>query len=82
MRMKLKNFYKPTPVRLRKLGDAILATSTFITGGGMLAFDQIKDVFGEQNLKIVLGTSFILGVVSKFITNLFSEEKNEAKESV
>ncbi len=78
--MKLKNFYKPTPVRLRKLGDAILATSTFITGGGMLAFDQIKDVFGEHNLKIVLGTSFILGVVSKFITNLFKE--NEKQENV
>lgn len=80
--MRLKNFYKPTPVKIRKIGDAILATSTFITGGGMLAFDQIKDVFGEQNLKIVLGTSFILGVVSKFITNLFSEEKNERQENV
>lgn len=80
--MRLKNFYKPTPVKIRKVGDAILATSTFITGGGMLAFEQIKDVFGEQNLKIVLGTSFILGVVSKFITNLFSEEKNEKQENV
>lgn len=80
--MKLKNFYKPTPVKIRKIGDAILATSTFITGGGMLAFEQIKDVFGEHNLKIVLGTSFILGVVSKFITNLFSEEKNEGQENV
>lgn len=77
MKIRLKNYYKSTPVLARKIGDAMLGTATFITGGGMLAFDQIKDVFGENNLKIILGASFILGVVSKFVTNLFTEEKNE-----
>ena len=30
----MKNYWKPTPKRWRKIGDALLATSTVITVGG------------------------------------------------
>jgi len=71
----LKNYYKPTPKKWRKLGDAILATSVFVTGGGLLAFDQLKDIFGDGFLKWSIGIAFIAGVVGKFLTNLFKEDE-------
>lgn len=29
--MKLSHYYKPTPKKWRKIGDALLATTTFLT---------------------------------------------------
>ena len=71
MKLRLKHFYAPTPVKVRKFGDALLAISTMITGGGLLAFDQLTTVYTPKELKIIIGASFIAGVLGKFITNLF-----------
>lgn len=75
MKNLMKNYYKPTPKKWRKLGDAILATSVFVTGGGLLAFDQLKDIFGDHFLKWAIGIAFIAGVVGKFLTNFFNDEE-------
>lgn len=72
--MKIKNYYHPTPKKWRKLGDAILATGTMITAGGLVTFDQLKDIFGDHFLKVVIGIAFFLGVAGKFLTNFFKEE--------
>lgn len=64
---KLKNYYKPTPVKIRKIGDAMLGASTF--GATTYLF------FFEGN-KHVAGAMFVLGVVGKFISNLFKDENN------
>lgn len=58
------NYYKPTPARWRKLGDALLAVSTTIT---------TYAVVDEWNKYVTLG-ALLLGVVGKFLTNFFSEE--------
>lgn len=58
------NYYKPTPTKWRKLGDALLGASTMIT---------TYAVIDEWNNYITLG-ALILGVVGKFLTNFFSEE--------
>ncbi len=65
----------PTPRKWKRIGNAILATGVFIVGGGLIAFDDIKDIFGEHFLKITIGIFFILTVAGKFITELFTEEK-------
>lgn len=70
----MKKYYKPTPVRWRKWGDAILAVGTMVTAGGLLSFDQIKDVFGDHVLKVIIGVAFFLAVAGKFLTNFMSEE--------
>jgi hypothetical protein len=70
----MQRYWAATPKKWRKVGDAILATATFVTGGGLLAFDQIKDVFGETTLKYIIGSCFIIGVAGKFITNLFKSD--------
>ena len=62
---KLKSsYYKPTPIRWRKLGDALLGVSTTITAY------VIADEWGKYATLAAL----ILGVAGKFLTNFFSEE--------
>lgn len=58
----LKNYYKPTPVKWRKLGDALLAVSLI----GIPA-----NLAGHEWIGITL---FGIGIVGKFLTNFFVEE--------
>ena len=59
----LKNYYKPTPTKWRKLGDALLAVSVTITGFAMY-----------NNVQWVALTALITGVTGKFLTNFFKED--------
>ena len=59
----LKNYYKPTPTKWRKLGDALLAVSVAITGFAMY-----------NNVQWVALTALITGVIGKFLTNFFKED--------
>ena len=58
----LNNYWKPTPIRMRKLGDSLLGLST--TLGSYTAF--------TGNAKAA-GVIFIVGTIGKFLTNLFKE---------
>jgi len=58
----MKNYYKPTPKKWRKLGDALLGVSTFITASAI-----------ATNHHGIAITSLIIGSVGKFLTNFFSE---------
>ena len=64
----LKNYYKPTPIRWRQLGDALLAVSTTITGFAMY-----------ENVQWVALTSLITGVIGKFLTNFFTENGTKTR---
>ena len=57
------NYYKPTPKKLRQLGDSLLAVGTFV--GGYAAF---------ADMKWVAITGFALGALGKFFTNFFKDE--------
>jgi len=59
----LKNYYKPTPVKWRKLGDALLAVSVTITGFAVY-----------ENVQWVALTALITGAIGKFLTNFFKED--------
>ena len=59
----LKNYYKPTPVKWRKLGDALLAVSVTITGFAVY-----------ENVQWVALTALITGVIGKFLTNFFKDD--------
>ena len=59
----LRNYYKPTPVKWRKLGDALLAVSVTITGFAMY-----------ENVQWVALTALITGVIGKFLTNFFKDD--------
>lgn len=55
-------YYAPTPVKWRKLGDALLGVSTTITGFAIY-----------EEIKWIAITALILGVIGKFLTNFFSK---------
>lgn len=63
-KLSLKNYYKPTPKELRKLGDSLLAVSVFIAGSS----------YALEYHWLSL-TAFILAVAGKFMTNFWSVEE-------
>lgn len=58
----MTNYYKPTPAKWRKLGDALLGVSSTITGYSIYS-----------DMPEVALISLITGVIGKFLTNFFSE---------
>jgi hypothetical protein len=72
----IKNYWKPTPKKWRRIGDSLLAVATVLSIGGIWQFDILKDIFTQTELKGLIITSIILGVVGKFMTNFFKESEN------
>lgn len=64
---RLKHYYLPTPVKIRKIGDAMLGASTFAATTYALLLD------GNKTVTAIM---FIVGVAGKFISNLFKNEKH------
>lgn len=56
-------YSKPTPKKMRKLGDALLAVSTSISVYAI-----------TEEMKVVALSCVIIGAVGKFLTNFFAEE--------
>lgn len=71
------NYWKPTPKRWRRIGDSLLAVASVLAIGGLWQFDNLKDIFTPSEIKIMIVTSILLGVVGKFLTNFFKEENTE-----
>jgi hypothetical protein len=67
----VKNYWAPTPKKWRKIGDALLATSTMITVGGMMQFENLKEIFTLEQIRWLTIAPMILGVIGKFLTNFF-----------
>lgn len=56
----MNRYYRPTPIKWRKIGDALLAASTTITTYAI--YDQVE---------WLAYAALITGVIGKFLTNLF-----------
>lgn len=76
--MDIKHFYQPTPKKWRKIGDAILYGCGAVGGTGLVAFDQLKEVFSTSELKFIIGAVLGLGFLGKFLTNFFKEDKPDS----
>lgn len=60
-----KNYFKPTPKRIRILGDSMAAASTLAA--------SFTIMYGSENL----GTAILItGWVGKFLSNFFTDESN------
>lgn len=57
----LGQYSKPTPKKLRRLGDGLLLASTLMTNEMMVEKPAVASV------------ALIFGVIGKFLTNFFSE---------
>ena len=56
----MNKYYRPTPIKWRKIGDALLASSTTITTFAI--YEQVE---------WLAYVALITGVLGKFLTNLF-----------
>lgn len=74
----LNNYWKPTPVFWRKVGDSILATCTAIGAGTIMEWEKVEKYFTPEEIKIGLFVIIVLGAGGKFLTNFFKkpEKKN------
>lgn len=66
--MKISDFYRPTPVLFRKLGDTILIGCTSLSAVMMGA-----PIDERTRSWVIIGLN-ILGVAGKMITNFFKED--------
>jgi len=58
----LGEYDKPTPKKLRRLGDGLLLASTLITNELMITSPAVASI------------SLIVGTIGKFLTNFFSQD--------
>ena len=63
MKFDFNGYYKPTPKNFRKLGDALLGMSQFLTGYAV--------VMEEKWLALIC---ILIGTIGKGMTNFFVEE--------
>jgi hypothetical protein len=63
MKFDINGYYKPTPKNFRKLGDALLGMSQFLTGYAV--------VMDEKWLALVC---ILIGTIGKGMTNFFVED--------
>jgi len=58
-------------------GDALLAAASVLAIGGLWQFDNLKEIFTPTEIKVMIVTSIVLGVLGKFLTNFFKEDSTE-----
>lgn len=73
----LRNYWTPTPKKWRRIGDGLLASASLLSIGGLWQFDNLKEIFTTSEIKGLIITSIILGVLGKFLTNFFKVETSE-----
>jgi hypothetical protein len=66
MKQLMNNYWAPTPMKMRKLGDALLGASTTITGFAI-----------ANDNHYIAYTALICGVLGKVITNLFTDQPEQ-----
>jgi hypothetical protein len=64
----MKNYYKPTPRKWRKIGDAILLTTA------TLSTLMMTSPFSDHTISITVWLLSVGGVVGKVLTNFFKDE--------
>jgi hypothetical protein len=57
-----------------------LAVATVIAIGGIWQFDSLKEIFTTGELKIMIVSSIVFGVVGKFLTNFFKDDTKESQD--
>jgi hypothetical protein len=55
----------------------LLASASLLSIGGLWQFDNLKEIFTTSEIKGLIITSIILGVLGKFLTNFFKVDTPE-----
>lgn len=65
----LSKYYAPTPVKWRKIGDAILLIGTIISTTLLTEYEKAKELFQVQDLRHLLVVAILFTVLGKILTN-------------
>lgn len=76
MKNLISNYWKPTPIKWRKIGDSILVVGTLISTTVLVEYEKSKELFGVSDLKYFVLTSLICTTLGKIITNFATTEEN------
>jgi len=68
MKFNWNGYWKPTPKKIRKLADAIIAATTF--SGSLVVLN------GDAKVGTVI---FVIGFIAKILSNFFTEDGTKAK---
>lgn len=74
-KLSFKKYWEKTPKKWRKIGDTILAISTFLATGGLFEMDALKEILTPNQVKNLVMFIIGFGVVGKFLTNFFTEDE-------
>jgi hypothetical protein len=78
MKNLLQNYYKPTPIKWRKLGDSILVIGTIISTTCLTEYEKAKEMFGIGDLKTLMLTAIVCTALGKIVTNFaVAETENQ-----
>jgi len=72
-----KQYYKPTPIFWRKVGDSMLAGATLFAVGGLWDFNTLGGVLSAKAVSIITHASIFLGIVGKLLSNFFSDSDTQ-----
>lgn len=65
----MSNYYKPTPKKWRKIGDAILL------GTATVSTLMMGAPFDDHTISVTVWVLSVIGVAGKIITNFFKEDQ-------
>lgn len=65
----MENYYKPTPKKWRKIGDAILL------GTASISTLMMGAPFDDKTISVTVWLLSVVGVAGKVITNFFKEDE-------
>jgi hypothetical protein len=68
----LKNYYAPTPIIWRKIGDTILLAGTTLSSYVMVQYEQFQFLYPQADLRTIVTASFVMTVIGKCLTNFFT----------
>jgi len=72
---KVGNYFAPTPVHIRRLGDSLLAISGMNTIGSAIAYVNAEDPKVKKILLIIAVSMQIIGIIGKFLSNFFKDDE-------
>jgi len=72
--MNFKKYYSPTPIKMRKLGDAFLACAGIVGVTGIFGFDKLKEIYTDGQIRLIFTVLFVFLLLGKFLTNFFVDD--------
>lgn len=69
-----------TPPKIKHIADSILFGLGSLGAGGLFAFDKLKEIFTESQIRWGVGVVLCVAFLCYFLSNFFTETNNKTNE--